>query len=412
MAPSPRGLRDPPISPPDHGSWGAWAGGGVPLTSPEDAATPGSADGGRGERPKLICTVPCVHMHGAASSSSRPWGMDLADCSIEKTSAEKEAPRTRKRDRSGRQQDRSGRIQDRSGREQDRSGRQQDRSSRKKPSGCANRAAAKRKREEVAALESTAARVTAASTSAALTRVAVGSTAEGSMGVGSTTVRSTAEGSMGVGSTSVGSLAVGSMAEGTIAVDSTMAVGSTAAASAAGLADFESSVWVARTTAAANSLAAMSSSPNPKPNPISSAASEHEDEDDPGAGWGSDGYCSSGLDLPMGETYIPLGEDEAELREHDKRAESRAAHELHIKHQQILDQIPRPQHKRGPRGHQTSSFYPNHSTWTPGLIPDLLSPHAERLASIAADIQRLEEREFSLRGQILAANAIEAALNM
>jgi len=232
------------------------------------------------------------------------------------------------------------------------------------------------------------------------------------MGVGSTTVRSTAEGSMGVGSTSVGSLAVGSMAEGTIAVDSTMVVGSTAAASAAGLADFESSVWVARTTAAANSLAAMSSSPNPKPNPISSAASEHEDEDDPDAGWGSDGYCSSGLDLPMGETYIPLGEDEAELREHDKRAESRAAHELHIKHQQILDQIQRPQHKRGPRGNQTSSFYPNHSTWTPGRIPDLLSPHAERLASISADIQRLEEREFSLRGQILAANAIEAALNM
>jgi len=94
------------------------------------------------------------------------------------------------------------------------------------------------------------------------------------------------------------------------------------------------------------------------------------------------------------------------------RAESRAAHELHVKHQRILDQIPRPQYKRGPRGNQTPSFYPNPSTWTPGLIPDLLSPPAEQLASIAADIQRLEEREFSLRGQILAANAIEAALKM
>jgi hypothetical protein len=114
----------------------------------------------------------------------------------------------------------------------------------------------------------------------------------------------------------------------------------------------------------------------------------------------------------MGETYIPLGEDEAELREHAKRAESRAAHELHVKHQQILDQIPRPEYKRGPRGNQTSSFYPNHSTWTPGLIPDLLRPPSERLVSIAADIQRLEEREFNLRGQILAATAIEAALNM
>ena len=114
----------------------------------------------------------------------------------------------------------------------------------------------------------------------------------------------------------------------------------------------------------------------------------------------------------MGEAYIPLGEDEAELREHDKRAESRAAHELHVKHQQILDQIHYPEYKRGPRGNQTSSFYPNHSTWTPGLIPDLLSPPSERLASVAADIQRLEEREFSLIGQILAANAIEAALNM
>ena len=114
----------------------------------------------------------------------------------------------------------------------------------------------------------------------------------------------------------------------------------------------------------------------------------------------------------MGETYIPLGEDEAELREHAKRAESRAAHELHVKHQQILDQIPRPEYKRGPRGNQTSSFYRNHSTWTPGLIPDLLRPPSERLVSIAADLQRLEEREFNLRGQILAANAIEAALNM
>ena len=116
--------------------------------------------------------------------------------------------------------------------------------------------------------------------------------------------------------------------------------------------------------------------------------------------------------MPKGETYIPIGEDKAELREHAKRAESRAAHELYFKHQQILNQIPRPQYKRGPRGNQTPSFYPNHSTWTPGLIPDLLSPPAERLASIAADIQRLEEREFSLRGQILAANAIEAALKM
>ena len=129
---------------------------------------------------------------------------------------------------------------------------------------------------------------------------------------------------------------------------------------------------------------------------------------------GSDSYWSysSGLDFHKGETYIPIGEDEAELREHDKRAESRAAHELHVKHQQILDQIKRPEYKRGPRGNQTSSFYPNHSTWTPGLIPDLLRPPSERLVSIAADLQRLEEREFNLRGQILAANAIEAALNM
>ena len=144
------------------------------------------------------------------------------------------------------------------------------------------------------------------------------------------------------------------------------------------------------------------------------AASDDDEEEDPDPGWGSDSYWSysSGLDVPKGETYIPIGEDEAELRGHAKRAESRAAHELHVKHQQILDQIPRPQYKRGPRGNQTPSFYPNHSTWTPGLIPDLLSPPAERLASIAADIQRLEEREFSLRGQILAANAIEAALKM
>ena len=29
----------------------------------------------------------------------------------------------------------------------------------------------------------------------------------------------------------------------------------------------------------------------------------------------------------MGDTYIPVGEDEAELREHDKRGEDRAARE-------------------------------------------------------------------------------------
>ena len=55
---------------------------------------------------------------------------------------------------------------------------------------------------------------------------------------------------------------------------------------------------------------------------------------------------------------------------------------------------------RGPRGNQTTSFYPDPSTWTPGLIPDLLSPPAERLASIGIGIGMWGAAALSLTSDV------------
>ena len=179
-----------------------------------------------------------------------------------------------KRDRSGRTQDHSGRKpQDRSGckQVQDRSGRKQ---VRVQQSGHANRAAKRQKAEAVAAalIDFAAASLTTA-----------GSTAAGS-----------ASDPWAADSSAADSSAVDIFSSATVssAVVSSAAIPSSALSST--IVSF-----------AADTSAAIS-----------------DDDDDPDAGWGSDGYWSSGLDLPMGETYIPLGEDEAELREHAKRAES------------------------------------------------------------------------------------------
>ena len=81
-----------------------------------------------------------------------------------------------------------------------------------------------------------------------------------------------------------------------------------------------------------------------------------------------------------------------------------------------LHRPPRPRYKRNTK----LSFYPKGSTWSPGFIPDLLTTRpAKRLASyqlkqdlVSAEIQRLEEEEFCIRGKLLAANAIELAFKM
>ena len=282
--------------------------------SPEGPATPESAGGGRGERSKLICIAYSSHMQGATPSFLLPHMDILAETAEGSARA---TGRRDQRDRSGRTQDRSGRKpQDRSGRKQvqDRSGRKQvqDRSGRKQTrvqqSGHANRLAKRQKAE--AALNDSA---TAAAKSM---DVAASSTTAGSTAAGSAVLALNA-GSTNAGSTNAGSTAAGS------ASDPSAADSSAADSSAV---DIFSSATVSSAVVSSTAVpfSALSSVI------VSSTADTRaasDDEDDPDAGWGSDGYCSSGLDLPMGETYIPLGEDEAELREHDKRGEHRAARE-------------------------------------------------------------------------------------
>ena len=111
------------------------------------------------------------------------------------------------------------------------------------------------------------------------------------------------------------------------------------------------------------------------------------------------------------EANFAVDSEEAELREVELRSEDR----LWLKHQQLLDQISRPRYKRN----RKLSLYPKGSTWSPGFIPDLLTRPAKRLASyqlkqnlVSAEIQRLEEEDFCIRGKLLAANAIELAFKM
>lgn len=210
---------------------------------------------------------------------------------------------------------------------------QRDRSGRKQHSGAAKRAAAKRKREEAVA----AAWVDSQVADSDSMNVVVGSTAAGAMAEGSIAVESTTVGSTAVGSTVVGStdlaLNAGSTNAGSTNAGLT-AAGSASDPSAADSSAAESSavdIFSSATVSSAVVSSAVIPSSALSSTIVSSAAdisaAISDDDDDPDAGWGSDGYCSSGLDFPMGDTYIPVGEDEAELREHDMRGEDCAARE-------------------------------------------------------------------------------------